>query len=272
VEHNPSQEFYKMKKTLLAVALASSLTSFGAVAADKAPEPDFSISGNFGLFSDYRFRGMSQSDRSVAAQGGFDLTHKSGFYAGTWGSNVSDWANPAGSGLELDVYTGYSTELKGVGINVGALHYYYPGNENKSAASPASGKTASSTELYVGLSYGAFSYKYSQMISKQWFTYQANSGSYYHDLGVKIPLSDAVTLGAHYGIQEVKGNTSGLDGFTDYKVGIAYALGKDFTLSLDYVGTGDLTATEKATFFTGAGTSTKKLYESGAVISITKTF
>ncbi|MFZ9162326.1 MAG: TorF family putative porin, partial [Burkholderiaceae bacterium] len=69
-----------MKKTLLAVALASSLTSFGAVAADKAPEPDFSISGNFGLFSDYRFRGISQTDRAPALQGGFDLTHKSGFY------------------------------------------------------------------------------------------------------------------------------------------------------------------------------------------------
>ncbi|MFZ9841834.1 MAG: TorF family putative porin, partial [Burkholderiaceae bacterium] len=81
VEHNLLWELHKMKKTLLAVALASSLTSFGAVAADKAPEPDFSISGNFGFTSDYRFRGVSQTNKGPAAQGGFDLAHKSGFAA-----------------------------------------------------------------------------------------------------------------------------------------------------------------------------------------------
>ncbi len=265
-----------MKKTLLAVTLAA-LTSGAAttaLAADpKAPAPDFEISGNFALVSDYRFRGMSQSDRSLAAQGGLDYTHKTGFYVGTWGSNVSDWANPSGSGLELDLYTGYSTELaSGVGIDVGVIYYYYPGNENKSAASPASGKTASSTEAYVGVSYGPFSYKYSHMVSKQWFTYQASSGSSYHDLSAEFPISEQLTLGAHYGVQDVKGNTSGLDGFTDYKIGISYALSGDFTIGLDYVGTGSLTATEKLTFFTGGGTSAKKLYTSGAVLSLSKSF
>ncbi|MGA0855696.1 MAG: TorF family putative porin [Burkholderiaceae bacterium] len=76
VEHNLLWELHKMKKTLLAVALASSLTSFGAVAADKAPEPDFSISGNFGLVNDYKYRGISQSGGNAAVSGGLDLTPK----------------------------------------------------------------------------------------------------------------------------------------------------------------------------------------------------
>ncbi|MGA0816532.1 MAG: TorF family putative porin, partial [Burkholderiaceae bacterium] len=62
-----------MKKTLLAVALASSLTSFGAVAADKAPEPSYTLTGNIGLVSDYRFRGISQTNKRPAVQGGLDL-------------------------------------------------------------------------------------------------------------------------------------------------------------------------------------------------------
>ncbi|MFN5792864.1 MAG: TorF family putative porin, partial [Burkholderiales bacterium] len=71
-----------MKKTLVALSLAA--MTLPALAQDKkAPEPDYTITGNFGLFSDYRFRGISQTDKKMAAQGGFDFAHKSGVYLGT---------------------------------------------------------------------------------------------------------------------------------------------------------------------------------------------
>ncbi|MGA0004172.1 MAG: TorF family putative porin, partial [Burkholderiaceae bacterium] len=115
-----------MKKTLLAIALSSALVPLApAVAA----ESDVELSANFGLVSDYRFRGVSQTDKEMAAQGGFDMAHKSGFYIGTWTSNVSDFANPNGNGLEIDGYLGYSTEVGGIGIDIGNLYYYYPANQ-----------------------------------------------------------------------------------------------------------------------------------------------
>ena len=63
------------------------------------PEPDWTFTSNIGLYSQYVFRGISQTDEKPAVQGGFDLGHKSGFYVGTWASNIS-WisdANPAAS-------------------------------------------------------------------------------------------------------------------------------------------------------------------------------
>ena len=43
------------------------------------------FSGNVGYFSDYRFRGISQGDRSPAIQGGFDIELDGGFYLGNLG-------------------------------------------------------------------------------------------------------------------------------------------------------------------------------------------
>jgi hypothetical protein len=119
VEHNLLWELHKMKKTLLAVALASSLTSFGAVAADKAPEPSYTLTGNIGLVSDYRFRGVSQTQKGPAVQGGLDLALANGLSFGTWTSNVSQWANLGGS-QEIDLYgspvLGFRSAVSPIGI------------------------------------------------------------------------------------------------------------------------------------------------------------
>ncbi len=79
------------------------------------------FTGNLGLYSQYVFRGISQTNEKPAVQGGFDLGHKSGFYAGTWASNVSWIADgyfsppnppPAPSAsMEWDFYGGYKGSL-----------------------------------------------------------------------------------------------------------------------------------------------------------------
>ena len=256
-----------MKKTLLAVTLAA-LTSGAAttaLAADsKAPAPDFEISGNFGLFSDYRFRGISQTDKDPALQGGFDLSHNSGFYIGTWGSNVADWANTSGNGMEIDVYGGYTTELPmGIGADIGFIRYEYPGNRNN--------PKQNTNEWYVGASFGPLSYKFSRTTGN-WFGQAGSSGSTYHALSVEVPLNDQLTLAAHYGKQKVKGASATTNGFNDYKVGVSYALPNDFSIGLDYVGVSGLTAAEKSGFATSLLKTDVKLYESTAVISLSKTF
>ena len=107
----------------IALAAAATLSSGTALAQAPAPAPDFTITGNFGITSDYRFRGLQQTDGDPAFQGGFDIAHSSGLYIGTWGSNVSSWAaGPATSTkLEIDLYGGYKTSVADVGVDVGVL-------------------------------------------------------------------------------------------------------------------------------------------------------
>ena len=252
-----------MKKTILALSLAAMTLP---AMAQKAAEPAVTIEGNLGLYSDYKFRGISQTQRNIALQGGFDLTHKSGLYVGTWASNVSDWANfvdgdKAGNGLEIDVYGGYSTELPmGVGIDIGLLRYQYPGS-----ADGASGKKPHTTEWYLGFSYSFLSYKFSKTTG-EWFSLENSKGSTYHSLDAEYPINDSISLTAHYGKQKVKG--AGNPSYSDYSVGVSYALPSDFSLGLSYVGTSGLSSTEKE-FFTNRD---KKLYSGSAVVSISKTF
>lgn len=53
---------------------------------------DFSLALEAGLFSDYRSRGISQTQGDPAVQGSATLTHSSGLYVGAWSSNV-DFGN-----------------------------------------------------------------------------------------------------------------------------------------------------------------------------------
>ena len=87
-----------LKRLLLALLLAA-LTAAPAFAqsAAAAPESPWAFSANLGLFSDYRFRGISQTSTNPAVQGGIDYMHSSGLYAGIWGSNVSWIADSAHS-------------------------------------------------------------------------------------------------------------------------------------------------------------------------------
>jgi uncharacterized protein (TIGR02001 family) len=250
-----------MKKTLLAVTMAA-LT---LPVASQAAESGLSISGNFGFTSNYKYRGISQTDNKMAAQGGFDVKHGSGLYLGTWTSNVSDWANFEGNGQEIDVYAGYSTSLPmGLGIDVGALQYFYPGTE----ASGLSGKKPNTLEYYVGLSFGPISYKFSQT-SDLWFSVPGSKNSTYHFISAKFPLSEKASISASFGEQTVKG--AGNPTYNDYSVGLSYALPSDFSVTLAYVGTSGLSSPEK-TGFTAGENGTTKLYEAKSILTVSKSF
>ena len=87
-----------------------------------------SFSGSAALTSDYRFRGITQTENDPAVQAGFTLSHTSGLYVGVWGSNVN-FGTPDPH-VELDPFLGYSTELSGFAakpiLDVGVWYYNYP--------------------------------------------------------------------------------------------------------------------------------------------------
>ena len=109
------------------LGLATAMLATPAMAQEEAPGP-ITVSGSVGLTTDYRFRGVSQTDKEMAVQGGVTVTHESGLYVATWGSNLSGWGTFGGSNMELDLVGGYSTEvMSGLKVDVGLTWYMYPG-------------------------------------------------------------------------------------------------------------------------------------------------
>src|SRR3977135_1191 len=111
----------RFRKSALAVACGvlfagSALAQTPAPAAAPAPTPEHTFTANVGLFSEYIFRGIGQTAGRAAVQGGFAYAHSSGFYAGTWASNIS-WLEDFGaynrSSLEWDFYGGYKQNFPG---------------------------------------------------------------------------------------------------------------------------------------------------------------
>lgn len=116
-------------------AVLSALCLVGIAGTAVAEEGDLipgTFSGNVGLATDYRFRGVSQTAQKPAIQGGIDYALETGYfdtsvYVGTWASNVdfkdTVTTNPS---LEIDVYGGLKGKLYGFGWQLGAIGYLYP--------------------------------------------------------------------------------------------------------------------------------------------------
>jgi uncharacterized protein (TIGR02001 family) len=90
-------------------------------------ESGFTVSGSATLATDYRFRGVSQSDNNGAVQAGFSVAHNSGFYVGAWGSNLAGWGTFGGANVELDLYGGVKLPVGEGTLDVGVTWYMYPG-------------------------------------------------------------------------------------------------------------------------------------------------
>ena len=216
-----------MRKSLVTIAVLGTLALPTAVfAADAAPAaapaPAYTISYNVGLYSQYIFRGLTQTDEKPAIQGGVDFTHSSGFYLGAWGSNIS-WLEDGGyydnSSLELDIYGGYANSIGDLGYNVGVLQYIYPGNDISDTY-----VNAETTEVYGALSYKWLQAKVSVVVSDGAFANKNSDGTYYAELNANIPLADSgVTANLHVGRQEYNGSLDGVSNdvysYTDWKVG-----------------------------------------------------
>lgn len=107
-----------MKCPLIKTALFAVLTS----AAVNANAGEFTA--NVSAANNYLWRGLTQSDNEAAVSGGIDYGHESGFYVGTWISNVNYGANDSFS-YEHDMYVGYAGEYKDISYDFGYLYYNY---------------------------------------------------------------------------------------------------------------------------------------------------
>ena len=192
----------KLKATLL----LSTLVLSGAVMAQAQAEPDYTLSYNIGAVTEYRYRGISQTGKKPALQGGIDFAHKSGFYLGTWASTIrwiKDSSNDVASAkgrAEVDLYGGYKGRITDTfGFDVGGLQYWYPGN----TLANVTGHNADTFELYGAISAGPASLKYSHATTTLFGT-PNSKGSGYLDLSATFELGDGLSLIPHIGAQRIR--------------------------------------------------------------------
>ncbi|MXO71079.1 TorF family putative porin [Alteraurantiacibacter buctensis] len=232
-------------KTIRMAALAACLVAGLPVAAQAQSAEDeaaeWEVDGEIGLFSDYRFRGVSLSGKDAEVTGELSVAHESGFYAGTWLSNVD-----LGSGaddLEVDLYAGWATEVGLVSLDVGAIYYLYPsdGSLDYIELTGSVGTSIGPASVSLGAAYapsqGAL----------------GNTDNTYVYVAGEVALTDMATLHGSFGIEDgAFGNSK-----RDWTVGVNLDVGHGFTAGVAYVDTAR------------AGTA---LADPTAVFSVTKSF
>jgi uncharacterized protein (TIGR02001 family) len=182
-----------MKKTLLSLSIAAAAVSMPAQAADIGGGLD--LSANVSMGSDYIWRGATQTDGEPTIQGGFDLAHESGFYAGTWASNVDDgWTG--GAEAEFDWYVGYSMELGSIGVDVSYLDYGYPGATDNDFSEIAVGLSHTLGSVDLGATY-----YFGDEFGDAW---EIGAGTELAGLGVSATYGDYDEWGDYYSISAAK--------------------------------------------------------------------
>jgi uncharacterized protein (TIGR02001 family) len=232
-----------MRKSILLTAVLSTLSLTNLAHADEAAAPaaeaapPYTLAYNVGLYSQYVFRGLTQTGEDLALQGGVDFTHSSGFYLGTWASNIS-WLEDAAaykhSSLELDLYGGFASTIgdTGIGYNVGLLQYVYPGDTNTGFAD------AETTEIYGSLSYQWISAKLSVAVSNDVFGITNADGTYYAELNANYPIGETgLTVNAHVGRQDYSGSGNDKFSYTDWKLGLTKSWSNGINLGAYYTDT-----------------------------------
>ncbi|MGN6375248.1 MAG: TorF family putative porin [Sphingomonas sp.] len=191
--------------TLTLGGLMLAATAAPAWAQDTAPPKPITVTGGVTLISDYRFRGLTQTDGGPAAQATINVNSSTGLYVGTWVSTIDggdDGSTPALTGYgdaEVDLYGGYTKTLSnGFGFDAGLLYYYYPGGDK--------GLNTDFFEPYASISYTLGPVSTKVGVNYAWggqsgldFTSGKDDNTYvYGQAGVGIP-GTPVTVTGHVG-------------------------------------------------------------------------
>ena len=214
-----------------AVPFAVALAVTGSVAVAQEQDVDvqstFEINANVTLASDYVFRGVSQTMEDPAIQGGFELSHQSGVFAGVWGSTV-DFADGGPdddeADLEVDLYAGYSFPIgKDFSFDGTIYRYVYPGT--------ASGFDLDYTELTGCLHYRE---SLSATVAYSNDVFGTDRDGIYYRLAGSVPLPYDMGLYAtvgHYDLDDAYDESH-----ADWSLGIERSFGP-FTAGLTYYDT-----------------------------------
>ena len=213
-------------KKIIPLTLCISTILSSSIYAQDLPKLPFSFSGNVGAYSDYRFRGISQTQEDPAIQADVTVKHDSGFKFNVWSSNV-DFNTVKGGSQEVDLTAAYQHQLtKELSVETGFIYYLYPGSSQD--------LHYDYSEAYASLGYdfGKFSLTPSVNVSSDFFG--ASGTAWYPHIGLQVPLPQQFTLDAGVGRQYVHDAAAyGVPDYTDWMLGGHYDFSGN-TVSLKY--------------------------------------
>lgn len=215
-------------KAVASIAVIAAGLAVPTAAQAQDDDSSLSVSANVTLTTDYRFRGVSLSGGDPAVQGGVDVAHESGFYAGVWSSSID--GGPSYGEMEFDVYGGWSGQVSdAVSVDVGLLYYSYPskdlsGDTDYWEPYASVGFNLGPAEAEVGVAY-AFD---QDLLGDEDNLYL------YTDLSSSLP-GTPITLTGHLGYTDGVLAPSYLAGTTD-KSGLDWSLGASMSSGILEVG------------------------------------
>ncbi|NIJ08476.1 uncharacterized protein (TIGR02001 family) [Sphingomonas vulcanisoli] len=236
------------------LSLLFAATVAAPAVAQEVPKP-FTISGSVALVSDYRFRGVSQSDNAMAAQGGITLTHQSGLYVGSWASNLAGWGQFGGANMELDLIGGYKRSFGPWAVDVGLTWYMYPaGADNTDFAEPyiKVSRQIGPVSLLAGVAYAPRQEALGNFSATPYSRGQKQDNTYvWGDASTGIPgtpLTAKAHIGYSWGNPGLGPNGTSVaptGEYLDYLVGVDATFLSRLTLGVAYLGT-DISKREAA--------------------------
>ncbi|PZR83744.1 MAG: hypothetical protein DI537_34375 [Stutzerimonas stutzeri] len=268
-----------------AVLLASAKPTLAQDASvEEAPKPSITVSGSATLASDYRFRGVSQTDKEMAIQGGITAAHDSGFYVGAWGSNLSGWGTFGGANMELDLIGGFKTGIgKTATLDTGLIWYMYPGGADDTDFAEFYAKISGTTgplTLTGGLAYAPKQYALANISNAPNSRGQKDDNLYLFADGAAALANTPFTLKAHIGYSD--GNpglgpngtsVSPTGAYWDWLLGVDAAW-RNLTLGVAYVDTdiGDAAAARLQPNFSKGQDGTGSIADGAVLLTLTAAF
>ncbi len=164
-----------------------------------AGQVDAQVSGSVAALSDYRFRGISVSDRNPALQASLAFDHATGLFASAFASSV-DFASVSDTNLETVLVAGYAAQLHpDLSWEAGVAYYRYPGSRTERETDYAEGFAGVTwrdvnARLYVAPDY-----------------FGDGRSALYAELNATFALSERFAVIAHAGVARITGRYTRID-------------------------------------------------------------
>ena len=235
----------KFSIKLIAATILTSMTTVAMATENTAlSNLGLSFSGSAAITSDYRFRGITQTQNDPAIQAGFTLAHTSGLYFGLWGSNV-DFGEDSPS-LEL----------------VGVLYYNYPSDSDLNWV-----------ELYGKLGFKDAIISGDNILTNVNYTndYAGLDGdSWNFNVGYTVPFGSTgfggIASVGYTTVDKDKYDFNGDDNYVDWKAGVTYGFKSVSGLTAELAAIGTNIDTD------GMSHAGERAVETGAVFTLAKSF
>jgi uncharacterized protein (TIGR02001 family) len=219
------------RSSYYALALVAGLAGAAPAAADEG----FTLSGGVGFYSNYLYRGISQTTNDAAIQGflepSYSFSDAFQIYLNIWGTNVEF----SDASVEIDVTPGIrGTVFGGLMYDVNVVYYWYPGANNS--------QDFEFVEPGVSLAYdfGFAVPKIGLRYSPEFFADSGDAFYLYGDLSVPLNFLSgevagkpfAVSLFGHAGHQWIQHNsTFGTPDYMEWNAGVSVdVLGLTFSI------------------------------------------